>query len=91
MYFLWKVCEEIVHTRQYSDQSRPLFRGLSFGLNIQGYVQLVVRGKDDEARAVIAQDLPFAQLICRICDHPCEHACNRCKVAASRATSLPSP
>ena len=58
----------------------PCSAACPLGLNIQGYVQLVARGKDDEARAVIAQDLPFAQLICRICDHPCEHACNRCKV-----------
>ena len=58
----------------------PCSAACPLGLNIQGYVQLVARGKDDEARAVIAQDLPFAQLICRICDHPCEHACNRCKI-----------
>ena len=58
----------------------PCSAACPLGLNIQGYVQLVARGKDDEARAVIVQDLPFAQLICRICDHPCEHACNRCKV-----------
>ena len=74
----------------------PCSAACPLGLNIQGYVQLVARGKDDEARAVIAQDLPFAQLICRICDHPCEHACNRCKVdgqavniTASSVISLP--
>lgn len=38
----------------------PCSAACPLGLNIQGYVQLVARGKDDEARAVIAQDLPFA-------------------------------
>lgn len=58
----------------------PCSAACPLGLNIQGYVQLVARGKDEEARAVITRDLPFAPLICRICDHPCERSCNRCKV-----------
>ena len=46
-------------------------------LNVQGYVQLIARGQEDRARQLIADVLPFAPVICRICDHPCEHACNR--------------
>ncbi len=58
----------------------PCSAACPLGLNIQGYVQLVARGKDDEARALVAERLPFAQLMCRICDHPCERACNRREV-----------
>lgn len=46
-------------------------------INIQGYVQLVARGRDAEARALIEQTLPFANIVCRICDHPCESMCHR--------------
>lgn len=61
----------------------PCAAACPLGLNIQGYVQLVARGKDDEARAIIAERLPFPQLVCRICDHPCEQACNRNRVDGS--------
>src|SRR5208282_385645 len=47
------------------------------GLNTQGYVQLIARGQDDKAREMILKDLPFPEIICRICDHPCEENCQR--------------
>lgn len=61
----------------------PCAAACPLGLNIQGYVQLVARGKDEQARAIIAERLPFPQLVCRICDHPCEQACNRNRVDGS--------
>ena len=45
------------------------------GLNTQGYVQLIARGQEDKAREMVLKDLPFPQIICRICDHPCEQNC----------------
>ena len=55
----------------------PCSGACPLGLNVQGYVQLIARGQEDRARQLIADVLPFAPAICRICDHPCEHACNR--------------
>lgn len=55
----------------------PCSGACPLGLNVQGYVQLIARGQEDRARQLIADVLPFAPVICRICDHPCEHACNR--------------
>ncbi len=47
------------------------------GLNIQGYVQLIARGREDEARAMIARDLPFPGILGRVCSAPCERLCHR--------------
>lgn len=55
----------------------PCSAACPLGLNVQGYVQLTARGREDEARALVQQTLPFAGIICRICDHPCETACSR--------------
>ena len=48
--------------------------------NCQGYVQLVARGKFDQALAVVREGLPFPGIIGRVCHHPCEDACNRAQV-----------
>ena len=48
----------------------PCSAACPLGLNIQGYVQLVARGNDDEARAVIAQDLPYLRPPLRTCLQP---------------------
>ena len=55
----------------------PCSAACPLGLNVQGYVQLVARGRLDDARALVAEVLPFPGIICRICDHPCEAACSR--------------
>lgn len=55
----------------------PCTAACPLGLNVQGYVQLVARGREDEARALITERLPFPGIICRICNHPCESACTR--------------
>lgn len=47
------------------------------GLNVQGYVQLVSRGEEDKARQIIAKDLPFPEILGRVCTAPCEEACHR--------------
>ncbi|MDA8219009.1 MAG: FAD-dependent oxidoreductase [Dehalococcoidales bacterium] len=45
--------------------------------NCQGYVQLIARGEDEKAMAVLAEALPFPGIVGRVCSHPCESACNR--------------
>jgi formate dehydrogenase major subunit len=49
------------------------------GVNSQGYVALILRGQDDKAREMVLRDLPFPEIICRICDSPCEDNCQRLK------------
>jgi len=47
------------------------------GINVQGYVQLVNQGKDQEAVKLIMERLPLPGVLGRICPHPCEEECRR--------------
>jgi heterodisulfide reductase subunit A len=46
-------------------------------IDVQGYVALVGQGKFPDALALIRQTIPFPAVIGRVCNHPCEEACNR--------------
>ncbi len=47
------------------------------GVNVQGFIALLAEGKFDEALELYRQRNPFPATCGRICDHPCEVACNR--------------
>jgi len=44
-------------------------------LNCQGYVQLIARGEEEKAMAVVRERLPFPGILGRICSQPCEDGC----------------
>ncbi|MFC2031517.1 NAD(P)-binding protein [Chloroflexota bacterium] len=46
-------------------------------IDVQGYVALIGQGKHAEALALVRRTIPFPGVIGRVCDHPCEPACNR--------------
>jgi heterodisulfide reductase subunit A len=46
-------------------------------IDVQGYVALISQGKFAEALALIRRTIPFPGVIGRVCNHPCEDACNR--------------
>jgi heterodisulfide reductase subunit A len=46
-------------------------------IDVQGYVALIGQGKFAEALALIRRTIPFPGVIGRVCNHPCETACNR--------------
>ncbi len=46
-------------------------------INVQGYVQLVQQGKDEEAIRLIMDRLPLPGVLGRVCPHPCEEECRR--------------
>jgi heterodisulfide reductase subunit A len=46
-------------------------------IDVQGYVALIGQGKYSEALALIRRTIPFPAVIGRVCNHPCETACNR--------------
>ena len=46
-------------------------------IDVQGYVALIGQGKFAEALALIRRTIPFPGVIGRVCNHPCEDACNR--------------
>jgi len=46
-------------------------------IDVQGYVALIGQGRFAEALALIRRTIPFPGVIGRVCNHPCETACNR--------------
>lgn len=58
----------------------PCRQACPMGVNVQGYVQLILRGEEDRARELVREKLPFPEMICMVCHHPCETACERGKI-----------
>ncbi|MDQ1238755.1 MAG: heterodisulfide reductase subunit, partial [Thermodesulfobacteriota bacterium] len=46
-------------------------------INVQGYVQLISKGKYKEAVELIYEKLPLPAVLGRVCPHPCEKVCRR--------------
>ncbi|MEW5723987.1 MAG: NAD(P)-binding protein, partial [Thermodesulfobacteriota bacterium] len=58
----------------------PCRRACPLGVNCQGYVQLIARGREPEAVDLLRETLPFPGVLGRICSQPCEEACRRREV-----------
>jgi NADPH-dependent glutamate synthase beta subunit-like oxidoreductase len=43
--------------------------------DVAAYCSLIAQGKFEEALAVIKRDNPLANILSRVCDHPCERIC----------------
>ena len=50
------------------------------GVDAQGYVALISKGKFQEALELVRQRNPLPSVCGRVCTHPCETECNRAKV-----------
>lgn len=50
------------------------------GVNVQGYVALISKGRLREALELIREAVPFPHILGRVCTHPCETACTRGKI-----------
>src|ERR1700752_4350962 len=61
----------------YRDKVPPCNNACGTNEKIQGYLDLVKRGKYLDAYALIKEDMPFPSVTGRVCYHPCEQACNR--------------
>src|SRR6266542_3061138 len=61
----------------YRDKRPPCNNACGTNEKIQGYLDLVKRGKYLDAYALIKEDMPFPSVTGRVCYHPCEQACNR--------------
>jgi NADPH-dependent glutamate synthase beta subunit-like oxidoreductase/coenzyme F420-reducing hydrogenase delta subunit/NAD-dependent dihydropyrimidine dehydrogenase PreA subunit len=58
----------------------PCRANCPLGINIQGYIALIAKGKIDKACALINEVAPMAGILGRLCTHPCETNCAREKV-----------
>src|SRR5438067_1051311 len=61
----------------YRDKMPPCNNACGTNEKIQGYHDLVKRGKYLDAYALIKEDMPIHSITGRVCYHPCEQACNR--------------
>ena len=52
------------------------------GVNAQGYVALISKGKHKEALELVREAMPFVGSCGMVCAHPCEDECHRGKVDA---------
>ena len=50
------------------------------GINVQGYVQLVKKGRYEQAISLIMEKAPLPGVLGRVCPHPCEAQCRRLEV-----------
>ena len=57
------------------------------GVNVQGYVQEIARGHEQEALEILRKTLIFPEILGRVCPAPCEAACHRGQVADAPVAS----
>ena len=58
----------------------PCRAACPLGINVQGFVSLLSKGKVDEALSLIHEAAPLAGVLGRVCTHPCEDNCKRSEV-----------
>ena len=58
----------------------PCRQACPLGVNCQGYVQLILRGQEDEALKMVERELPFPAILGRLCSAQCEDNCHRKKI-----------
>jgi NADPH-dependent glutamate synthase beta subunit-like oxidoreductase len=57
----------------------PCRQACPLKVNIQGYVQQILRGEDDKAREILRDKMIFPEILGRVCAHPCESNCHHFK------------
>ena len=55
----------------------PCRAACPLGINVQGFVCLLSKGKVDEALQLINDSAPLARVLGRVCTNPCEDSCKR--------------
>lgn len=58
----------------------PCRASCPLGINVQGFVALLAKGKVDKAMSLITEEVPMPGILGRLCTHPCEVDCVRGKV-----------
>ena len=61
----------------FGEMQSPCTIACPAGVNAQGYIALVAKGRLREALDLIRRDLPLPSVCGRVCKHPCESVCKR--------------
>src|SRR4030042_4873508 len=64
----------------FGEMKSPCTLACPAGVNVQGYVGLIAKGRFKEALDLIRRDLPLPSVCGRACTHPCESVCTRQKL-----------
>ena len=68
----WKYIQPAYH-----DRVAPCIVSCPIGIDIEGYMALLADGRIDDACELLVTENPMPAITGRVCDHPCESACNR--------------
>ncbi len=71
------ICVETCILDNLRMKQAPCQNACPLGVNCQGYVQLVTRGEEARAMALLRETLPFPGILARVCSRPCEEACHK--------------
>jgi NADPH-dependent glutamate synthase beta subunit-like oxidoreductase len=61
----------------YRDMVAPCNAACPVGTDVEGYMNLLREGRVAEARDLLLRENPMPAVTGRVCDHPCQTACNR--------------
>lgn len=61
----------------------PCRQACPLGVNSQGYVNLIARGAEEQALALVREKLPFPGILGRVCSQPCEKGCHHTALGSS--------
>jgi NADPH-dependent glutamate synthase beta subunit-like oxidoreductase len=64
----------------FGEMKSPCTLACPAGVNVQGYVGLIAKGRFKDALELIRRDLPIPSVCGRACTHPCESVCTRQKL-----------
>jgi len=67
----------LVYTIDKIEGTPPCRLGCPAGVNVQGYIALIARGRNKEAVDLIRETNPLPAVCGYVCTHPCESVCNR--------------
>jgi NADPH-dependent glutamate synthase beta subunit-like oxidoreductase len=61
----------------YHDRVAPCIVACPVGIDVEGYMAMLADGRIDEACELLLSENPMPAITGRVCNHPCESACNR--------------
>ncbi|MDP2424152.1 MAG: FAD-dependent oxidoreductase [Bacteroidales bacterium] len=72
-----KAALDLLASNHYADCIGPCKQTCPAGVDVQGYISMIEKGKYSEAVAIIKETNPLPAVCGRVCVRPCEIACRR--------------
>jgi formate dehydrogenase major subunit len=72
-----KAALDLLLSNHYADCLGPCVQTCPAGVDVQGYISMIEKGKYSDAVAIIKETNPLPAICGRVCVRPCEVACRR--------------